>query len=187
MSGPENVPTEKNLATVNWSKNLDMSKALVILKAQVADLPRICDIYAAARWQMVANLNPTQWTNGYPSQALLEEDIANGQLYKVLDQDEIIGVFGLVPGPDEVYAKINGAWLNAEPYLAIHRIAAWGAGGVTKAVIQWVMHLTDNLRIDTHNDNHAMRYILEGAGFVYVGELTLPDGTARRAYHLIKR
>ena len=150
------------------------------------DLPGICKIYAAAREKMVQNLNPAQWTNGYPTQALLEDDIAKGELYKVLDQDQIVGVFALVPGPDEVYSRIDGAWQNEEPYLAIHRIAALGGGRITTTVMDWVGQQTNNIRIDTHNDNIAMRNILEKTGFAYVGELTMPDGTARRAYHLVK-
>lgn len=155
-----------------------------ILKAERTDLPRLLEIYAAARVQMVQTGNPDQWVNGYPDQALLEADISNGELYKVVNDQVIVGVFMLVPGPDEVYSKIDGAWLNDAPYLVIHRIAAQGGKGVAKAVFRWVMDRTDNLRIDTHNDNLIMRQILEKAGFVYTGELTLPDGAARRAYHL---
>ena len=155
-----------------------------ILKVERTDLPRILEIYEAARVQMVQTGNPDQWINGYPDQGLLEADITNGQLYKVLNDRVIVGVFMLVPGPDAVYSQIDGAWLNDASYLVIHRIAAQGGKGITKAVFRWVMDRTDNLRIDTHNNNRIMRQLLEKAGFVYTGELTLPDGAARRAYHL---
>lgn len=158
---------------------------LEILKAEYQDLPRILEIYAFARVKMIENGNPDQWVDGYPKKELLEQDIKEGTLYKVLKDHKIVGAFMLVPGPDEVYTAIQGSWLNEEPYLVIHRIASQGAAGVAGEVFSWVLRQTDSLRIDTHNDNSIMRHVLEKEGFRYVGELTLPNGDARRAYHKI--
>lgn len=165
------------------SKRNRRANTLDIEKAKREDLPRILEIYAGARQKMAETGNPTQWTDGYPAEELLKEDIARGELYKAVDQGALVGVFMLTAGPDDVYTKIRGAWLNDEPYLVIHRIAAREGRGVAKAVFAWVMKRTANLRIDTHEDNAAMRHILETSGFRYVGELTLPNGDARRAYH----
>lgn len=43
-----------------------------------ADLPRLHDIFAIARRFMVATGNPHQWTDGYPREVFLLDDIQRG-------------------------------------------------------------------------------------------------------------
>ena len=58
-----------------------MEKNTVSRKATKADLPRLLEVYAAARKFMQESGNPTQWTDGYPQQALVEQDIAQERLF----------------------------------------------------------------------------------------------------------
>ena len=53
----------------------------MIRHATQTDLPRILEIYDIARRFMRQNGNMVQWVNGYPSEPLLRQDIANGDLY----------------------------------------------------------------------------------------------------------
>lgn len=156
-----------------------------ILKAEIRDLPQLAVIYDHARRLMRESGNPTQWKEGHPAPELLLEDIARGQLYKVLEEDHLVGGFAFTEGPEEAYATLEGTWLNEEPYRVIHRIGAYGAKGVLREVIAWAMTQTDSLRIDTHEANAIMRRLLEREGFTYVGRVTLPDGDHRRAYHKV--
>ena len=85
-------------------------------------------IYERARAYMASLGNPHQWgDSGYPSSALLREDIARGVSYVVMDQrDEVVATFVFVEGEDPTYIIIEGAWLNEEPYGVIHRLASSG-------------------------------------------------------------
>ena len=52
-----------------------------IQPARLSDLPQILSIYENARSFMAQKGNPTQWINGYPDRAVLENDIARNRLF----------------------------------------------------------------------------------------------------------
>lgn len=157
-----------------------------IRQASPDDLKEILSVYEAARKFMTANGNPHQWGDDkYPDKALLVEDIQKGQLY-VLDYDgSIDGVFMSAPGPDAIYGRINGRWLNEQPYYVIHRIASAGRKrGILALSVQFVLKLAKNIRIDTHCDNRIMQAALSRSGFVKCGIIHLENGEERIAYQL---
>ena len=55
----------------------------MIRSAKMEDLPRVLDIYASARAFMVRSGNPTQWSDRYPLEEDILEDIALQRLYVV--------------------------------------------------------------------------------------------------------
>lgn len=158
----------------------------MIRHASKEDLPQILAIYEAARQFMIESGNPGQWTDGYPSRALLEEDLQKERLYVAASQGEILGVFVLMDGPEPDYATLEGRWLDESPYQVIHRIAS-KRGGIVKEVFDWALTQTSSLRIDTHADNAPMRHVLEREGFISVGELTLANGDKRQGYHKLRK
>ena len=71
---------------------------LHIRKAVKADTPRLKEVFAAARQFMVETGNPTQWTDGYPSDELLQADIDSGDCYTIAnDGEHIVATFVLRP------------------------------------------------------------------------------------------
>ena len=71
---------------------------MMIRRAAIQDLEQIMQIYARAVQYMHASGNPNQWVEGYPSRALIEEDIARGVSY-VVDRDGVIeAVFSYIEG-----------------------------------------------------------------------------------------
>ena len=96
--------------------------------ATMRDLPQMQKIYARARALMAANGNPTQWGNEFPRESMIEDDIANQRTMLLVDtcngHERILAQFALCPGEDPTYAKIDGAWLDNDAYVTIHRIAA---------------------------------------------------------------
>ncbi len=52
-----------------------------IRKSELKDIPAIMEIFAHARSYMQSHGNPTQWEEGYPSEAIVKKDIANGNSY----------------------------------------------------------------------------------------------------------
>ena len=139
-----------------------------VRNAKSEDLAEVMRCVEAARNYMRANGNPHQWTDGYPSEELLTNDIKNQQLYVCVgDDDKIHGVFAFIIGADPTYAYIeNGAWLNDEPYGAIHRIGSDGeAKGIFAAAINYCKGQIKNLRIDTHEKNHLKLNRVAGCDF----------------------
>ncbi len=153
----------------------------MIRKATLQDLNDIWVVYHEAQAFMKATGNPHQWGDFYPTNELLLEDIAKERLYVVVRKDCICGVFLFESGPDPWYAVIDdGAWVSDEPYGVIHRVAAKsGEKGIFKECLEFCLTQTNHLRIDTHEDNKVMQYVLEKNGFkrcgiVYVHERKSP-------------
>ena len=148
------------------------------------ELPKILEIYAAARRFMAQTGNPTQWQNGYPPQKLLAADIAAGKLY-VLKRDGIPrAAFWFSIGADPAYQTIEqGSWRSDTPYGAVHRIASDGTEhGVLPKILAFCQKKIGHLRIDTHADNRVMQHLLCKNGFQRCGIIHLEDGAPRIAY-----
>lgn len=159
----------------------------MIRRANKEDIKFIMRIYEAAKKKMRADGNLHQWSDKYPDEETLLNDIARGELYIAHDGNEIYGVFMLSFSGEDTYKVIQGAWLNDEPYAVIHRIASFGKGkNLLKDAINLAFEKTNNIRIDTHEDNNIMRTLLKKLGFIYTGIIHLKNGDERRAYQLIK-
>ncbi len=155
-----------------------------VRKAAAADFAQILQIYASARTFMAENGNGTQWVDHFPPAALIEEDIRKEQLYVVEASGCIHGVFAFLVGEDPAYAVIeNGAWLSSAEYGTIHRLASDGKiHGVLESALAFCCGKIPHLRIDTHENNTAMRHLLEKNRFCRCGVIRIADGTARIAY-----
>ena len=158
----------------------------LIRKAEMKDLPRIEAIYAYARRFMAENGNPNQWGNTTPKTELLLDDISKGDLFVLIHDDEIHGVFYFFIGPDPTYGVIeDGQWRSDTPYGTIHRIAGDGSGGVLAAAVAFGKQRIRHLRIDTHDDNKIMQRAVAKFGFQRAGIIHLANGSPRIAYDLL--
>lgn len=152
------------------------------------DIPRMMEIFRQAREIMRADGNMNQWVNGYPSEAIVRNDIARGVSYVVEDKDGITGTFAFIPGVEPTYGVITGGeWLDDSlPYSTIHRLGSTkDSHGVAKACFDWCRTQDRNIRVDTHRDNRIMRHCIENAGFSYCGIIYLAGGDERLAYQRI--
>lgn len=108
---------------------------MMIRRAAIQDLEQIMQIYARAVQYMHVSGNPNQWVEGYPSRALIEEDIARGVSY-VVDRDGVIeAVFSYIEGEDPTYRQIeqgmwrtNGSYLCAAGYPRLARLHQHAGG-----------------------------------------------------------
>lgn len=137
----------------------------MIKKAEVKDLPKLSELYEAARRYMRESGNPDQWGMSYPGEDILLNDIANGVLYT----DEEFNFAFVLMGEEEAYRDIyGGSWLNDKPYLTIHRVAGNGkVKGVFSRVFEYsLMKMKEaglsNIRIDTHEKTLPCRRLLHG-------------------------
>lgn len=155
-----------------------------IRKSTSRDLETILWLIDEGRKKMVAQGNLKQWSNGHPTLEQIEIDIAGGNSYLVEDEGRAIATFALIEGPDPTYSVVyNGAWLDDSPYYVIHRIASCsGVHGILQRVVEYAFTKTKTVRIDTHEDNIAMRNLMKKLDFVYCGIIHLANGDPRLAY-----
>ena len=152
--------------------------------ARAEDIDRIMEVYAAAQDYMIASGNPTQWRRAYPARELIEDDVAAGRCRVLTEGGEIHAVAAICAGEDPAYPGIVGKWLNDEPYIAIHRIASDGkVRGVFRFVADECKRISDNVRVDTHENNRKMRENIAACGFVHCGTVFMADGSPRLAFH----
>ena len=110
------------------------------------------------------------------------------QIPVICDEDGIQGVFAYLSEGDPVYDHIDGAWLNEKPHAAVHRVASAGKKkGVLPTCMQYCLSRSDNIKIDTHENNKIMQHQLEKFGFVRCGVITLENGESRIAYQYEKK
>lgn len=151
------------------------------------DLDAVMTIFENARRFMAAHGNAGQWVNGHPQRALIEQDIADGTSYVVVEGEHILGTVMLLEQPEPTYAVIDGAWLDERPYGTLHRLASSGErGGVADFIIAWAFERCGNLRGDTHENNLPMQRAFERNGFERCGTVWMENGTPRIAYHKIR-
>ena len=163
-----------------------------IRKAGEGDLGRIMEIYAAAREFMARTGNPRQWgPRGWPPEALVRGDIAQGKSYVCESGGRPAGVFFYDFGEDvePTYARIeDGAWLSGGPYGVVHRIASDGSvKGVGTYCLTWAFEQCGHMRIDTHPDNAVMQGLLCKLGFTHCGTIFIvEDDDPRLAYERVR-
>ena len=100
--------------------------------------------------------------------------------------ERILAVFAVCPGEDPTYKTIDGAWLDDDRYVTIHRVASAGLiKGAAHLIFGWVLSHYDNVRVDTHPNNKAMQHVLATNGFTRCGTIQLidrPTDTLRIAF-----
>lgn len=158
-----------------------------IVKAKLENLPRILQIYSSARIFMKETGNATQWKNNFPPENLLIEDIKDGNLYVVINNDAICAVFALVIGEESVYSQIEqGQWISDTEYGTLHRIASDGSKhGIFDEIMAFCTCKISHLRIDTHKNNKIMQHLIRKKGFQECGIIHVADGSPRIAYEKI--
>jgi len=159
-----------------------------IRKAELTQLEEIKAVYARAREFMANTGNPDQWGKEYPPEETIRADIASQELYVVMEEGKVVGVFFFTRKPDPDYDKIeDGAWENDLPHGVIHRVASSGTvKGVFPAALAYCKAQIGNIRMDTHPDNKVMQHVLTKNGFAYCGIVYVRGVRKRLAYQYVE-
>lgn len=152
---------------------------LTFRKAIPSDLPGMMQLVAQAQ-AFMATLDIDQWQDGYPSEAILAEDIRVGRIYVFDDNGSVASISVITEEPEPIYDALDGRWLSDAPYLTIHRMALDNAhrhSGLAAQILDRAVSMARELnlgsiRADTHRGNKAMRRFLEKNGFVECGLVT---------------
>ena len=157
-----------------------------IRPARESELPRLMELFDTARAYMRRNGNTVQWVNGYPSEDLIRQDIAQDRAFVVEEDGIAEAVFCYLTGRhvEPTYAVIHGgAWPDDAPYGVIHRLASSGKlRGVMGFCADWALSRCPVLRVDTHESNATMRAAMARLGFTECGTIILGDETPRIAF-----
>ena len=150
---------------------------LSIRPATPDDNVRIDELFAQARAFMAQNGNPTQWTNGFPNAAMLQDGMREGLVFVCCDDapqadagsGEVVGVYAL-SFSEPAYDNLKGGqWQKDAPYVVVHRMATVSGKGVGTFIIKELQKQYDYIRIDTHEQHVPMCQLLKKLGFVYCG------------------
>ena len=126
-----------------------------------------------------------QWQNGYPSPAHFEADIAEGSAWLFTHNDTPAGCVTVRRAHEAPYDRLFGQWLtdSETPYAVVHRIAVadgYRGRGLAGEMLQFAEDISlgtgaVSLRIDTHEQNAAMRALLEKRGYTRCGLLWIDE------------
>lgn len=166
-----------------------------LVRSTLSDVPIIMSFIHDAQIYL-ASLKIDQWQDGYPNEEKIELDISNNDSYIVIDDNEtIIGTTVFSTKKERAYSSIQGEWITNEnvEYGVIHRLAVgdkYRKLGLARFVFnECHKRLKENnigsLRIDTHEGNKGMQYLLKDLGYIYCGIITLESGDERLAFEKV--
>ena len=163
----------------------EMTMSRIIREAQPSDMADIMTVMDAAKKIMRQSGNMHQWSDGYPSEAVITADIERNGGFVIEDDGKVVGYFAFLPSPEPTYARIyDGEWLDdTQPYHVVHRIASYpDAHDIFSSIMEFGFSHDTNIRIDTHRDNEIMQYNILKHGFTYCGIIYLLSGDERLVY-----
>lgn len=123
-----------------------------------------------------------QWNEHYPSYSILKQDIHLQQLWKLVDQNLLVGIIVLSPVMDEEYKTIK--WLTENnKNLYIHRLAVnpefQGKGYARKLMDFAENHALENdycsIRLDTFSQNPRNQRFYEKRNYTKLGSVFFPN------------
>lgn len=160
-----------------------------LIETREKHIIKVLSIYEDGRLNLKEK-GVNQWQNEGPSLESLLVDMENNFSYVLVDEEEIVGTTAVTEGVDKTYLEIEGAWLNGEDYVTVHRFAVsqkQRGKGYGKKMFQEIEELAKskgikNIRVDTHKDNESMNGLLKSLGYIYCGIIRLENGDLRNAY-----
>lgn len=159
-------------------------------RALYQDVNEIMSIVYSAQ-QSLRELGIDQWQDGYPTRESIEEDIAKGVGYVVINNEVISGYAAIVLSGEPAYQQIADSWHCGDRYVVVHRLctsATHRRKGVAIELMQYAANLSRKagygaFHIDTHKGNIRMLSMLHKLGFNYTGIVRYDSGE-RVAYEL---
>ena len=174
---------------INRNVSFELSEPLHLVREEKSDSETVFSLVRFGREKLKRD-GVDQWQGKDPTEETIVEDILKGHTFIFKDDEDIVATTVLIKGEDPTYSTIDGAWQTSGDYVTIHRSVV-SEKYVGKGMGRRMMHRiklyaamvnVGSIRVDTHEDNKAMRALIEGSGFTYCGIITVADGTKRVAY-----
>ena len=148
-------------------------------RASLEDMDALLSIAAQASARLRAS-GVDQWQHGYPNEEVFARDIGEGFAWLFTHEGKPAGCITVRRGHEMQYDSLLGDWLtDAETYGTVHRIAVadeYLGHGLGDEMLQFAEDITVGMgflsvRIDTHEENAAMRRLLAKRGYEKCGLL----------------
>src|SRR6201996_2591381 len=151
---------------------------MLIRRAVLSDVTEIMNLINGVVPVMQAAGN-FQWSSDYPNPAVFEKDIAQQQLWVVVDENEIAGVVAITTDQSPEYADVG--WDLNETAIVVHRLAVsvnHQGKGVAALMMQQAEVVARErgipiMRIDTNSTNKVTRQLFPKLGYEFAGEIGL--------------
>lgn len=120
-----------------------------------------------------------QWGDDYPNPEVFVADIAIGQLWVAVIDNQVVGVSAITTDQDLEYA--DAGWDITEQAIVTHRLAVdpnCQGKGIAKGLMQQAEVVAKNrnikiLRVDTNSENLSTRALFPKLGYTFSGEIGL--------------
>lgn len=135
-----------------------------------------------------------QWQNNYPNTEVINNDIANGESYVLVNDNTIVATVAVSFDGEKTYEAIyEGEWITNDEFAVIHRIAVgndYKGLGISSEIIKHIEKLclsrgVQSIKADTHEENLSMQRLLKKNDFKYCGIIYLESGDRRVAFEKV--
>ena len=151
-----------------------------IQRAKLNDLDRIFQIFLLAKAKLESN-NVFQWNDMYPTKKLIEEDISNGYLYAIYENNIPQAVINISEIQEKQYAAIPWKF-NDSKILVIHRLVVHPEHqrkGHAKALMDFAESFAVNynytsIRLDAYSQNKLILAFYQKRDYKIRGTVRFP-------------
>ena len=154
---------------------------MVINKASVQDLEQLLSIVKSCGQNLIEQ-GIFQWNEEYPKREDLLEDIELQELWKLEDQNSIIGLIVLTENEDAEYQDVK--WLTKnDKNLYIHRLAVhpkFQGKGYAQKLMDFaenyaLKHKYNSIRLDTFSQNKRNQQFYEQRNYIKLENIYFPN------------
>lgn len=121
-----------------------------------------------------------QWDDIYPNKEQLEEDLKEGSLYVIRNEDICLGSVSFNEKQEDAYQEVD--WRGGDPVLVVHRLCVdptFQGQGIAKELMRFgeIMAMKRgfaSIRLDAYSGNPKAVSLYERLGYQKVGSVTFP-------------
>ena len=123
----------------------------------------------------------SQWDENYPDLNTIQTDIHQGELFKYVIDDTILGIVVLNENQDPEYNELNWITSNNSRNLFVHRLAVHPehqGKGIARQLMDFAEEKAkrdgyDSIRLDTFSQNKRNQRFYDNRGYQRTGEVYL--------------
>ncbi|MBL4723997.1 MAG: GNAT family N-acetyltransferase [Lutibacter sp.] len=153
----------------------------MILKASISDLDQIHSLTKSCAKYLI-EMNIFQWNEMYPSIEVLKNDIELNQLWKLVENEVIVGILVLTEIEDLEYKNVSWLTKNSK-VLYVHRLAVhpnFQGKGFAKELMNFVEnyaieHMYKSVRLDTFSQNKRNQNFYENINYKKLESIYFPN------------
>ncbi|NBG67063.1 GNAT family N-acetyltransferase [Acidiluteibacter ferrifornacis] len=173
--------TNEGLIVYETNTETTIVEQLNIKKGTVSDADKLFQIYLAAKAELERN-SIFQWTDNYPTQSIIEDDLRKGYLFVLSHGNEIIGAINISEIQEAVYSTVNWQFDDSK-ILVIHRLVVnpihQRNGYATKMMDFAELYAIDNgytsIRLDAYSQNKKVIEFYKKRAYYIRGEVHFPE------------